>query len=52
VISKTPKVVGGKLITWMVQFDAKGKYVRRARYNRVLLAVWKKQIPHGHIILK
>lgn len=45
-------IANRKIYTTMVQFDAHGRYVRRALYNRALMAIWQKQLPHGRIILK
>jgi hypothetical protein len=41
----------GKIYRTMVQFDAHGRYVRRASYNPALMAIWRKQLPHGRIQL-
>jgi hypothetical protein len=41
-----------KIYTVMVQFNAHGRYVRRARYNPALMNIWRRQLPHGRIILK
>lgn len=40
-----------KIYTTMVQFDAHGRYVRRAKYNAALMAIWQRQLPHGRIQL-
>ena len=34
----------------MVQYDACGRFVRRAKYNAAVAAIWAGQIPYGRII--
>jgi hypothetical protein len=34
---------------WMIQFDARGRFVRRARFNAALHGLWLMQLPQGHI---
>lgn len=36
---------------WMIQFDARGRFIRKAIYNVTLLALWQSQIPYGHVEL-
>jgi hypothetical protein len=45
-------VVKRKIYTTMVQFDAHGRYVRRSKYSPALMAIWRKQLPNGRIVLK
>jgi hypothetical protein len=36
----------------MTQYDAHGRFVRRARYNAALAAIWSRQIPYGRIVTR
>lgn len=33
----------------MTQYDAHGVFIRRAKYNAALFAIWSMQIPYGRI---
>ncbi len=35
----------------MTQYDARGRFVRKARYNTTLLTMWKLQIPYGRVVI-
>lgn len=35
----------------MTQYDARGKFVRRARYSSTLVVMWRMQIPYGEIVI-
>lgn len=39
-------------IPMMIQYDARGRFVRRARYNRALLALWTMQLPMTTIVME
>lgn len=35
----------------MIQYDAHGRFVRKAKYNSTIFTIWYKQIPFGKIIV-
>lgn len=35
----------------MTQYDAHGRFVRRAPYNVLLLMIWERQIPFGKVVV-
>lgn len=35
----------------MTQYDARGRFVRRAAYNVVLHGIWVQQVPFGRIVI-
>lgn len=40
------------MVAWMSQFDAHGRFIRSARYNLALMAIWQRQVPYGRIIVE
>ena len=35
----------------MSQYDARGRFVRRAFYSSTLIVMWRLQIPYGKIVV-
>ncbi len=36
----------------MAQYDAYGRFVRRAKFNAALMTIWARQLPYGHIVME
>lgn len=34
----------------MTQYDARGRFVRRAKRNMMLAVIWQQQVPFGRIV--